>query len=951
MNKFQEKIQEFSKNRIFILLCSIVILFLVLIFRLFLLQIIHGEEYEQKLTTSILREVKLPASRGTIYDRYGRPLAVNHVAYSIQIDNSITLDLSGYRPKLVMDFIEYMKQKNMTLTDTLPISNTKPYTFTFKTLQEEQDWKRQHGIPKNMIECSAEEVLTYFENELAIPSHFSEEEKRSAISFYTSVSIDDRNIMVLSLLKILDQNNETLVDDLPITQQQPYSFLFNDNKGKELSWKTTVDMKTEQQQAYDATQTIDYLQDYFDIPKELPSDIVRKVISIRYAMFLERFYRYQPVTISLDVSTKTLANVEEMNDIFPCITVGTDSLRDYPMGKYFAHIIGYTRKMTDTNYDIYKDDVDEEGNKIYSMTDVVGQSGIESIFERELNGRDGKMVVEVDNVGRRMNTIESQNPVSGQDIFLTLDSRLQKSAYDALENVLRDVIKRKLNGGGTSLQELFSRMLSDNSISIDKICNATEGEQYILYQKILEQDATFELTELTEEERKAGKVNPRDFALQVLTSAIDKGEITPRQLILVLIEQGKFSADTEYLASIQNGIISPLQVINDKLDSGELTPGDTNLDPCTGSVVISRVDSGEVLSCVTYPSYDTNEFSNNFNNSYYIDLMHRKDTTPLVNRPMSERKAPGSTFKMIPALAGLETGVITPNTTINDLGYFTKASKPYPKCWIYGSSGGRHGPVNVAHALEVSCNYFFYELGYRMGNASEKTTAQGIATLNEYMAAFGLNDYTGVEIGESSPMMATPTNKERSIRAINPNASESQVQWTDGDSIRAYIGQSVNNYAPIHMTKYIATLANGGTRYKMHMVSKLVNADGTTAQQFDEVVENILELQQQNLDIVYQGMLLVTSGQRGTLRAIFNNFPIQVAAKSGTAEEDKSRSSHSWFVCFAPYDDPQIAITVLLPYGEISGAPAAVIAREIIRDYMGLNYEPENHYMENILAE
>ncbi len=668
-------------------------------------------------------------------------------------------------------------------------------------------------------------------------------------------------------------------------------------------------------------------------------------------MFLERFYRYQPVTISLDVSTKTLANVEEMNDIFPCIIVGTDSLRDYPMGKYFAHIIGYTRKMTDTNYDIYKDDVDEEGNKIYSMTDVVGQSGIESIFERELNGKDGKMVVEVDNVGRRMNTIESQNPVSGQDIFLTLDSRLQKSAYDALENVLRDVIKRKLNGGGTTLQELFSRMLSDNSISIDKICNATEGEQYILYQKILEQDAAFELTELTEEERKAGKVNPRDFALQVLTSAIDKGEITPRQLILVLIEQGKISADAEYLTSIQNGIISPLQVINDKLDSGELTPGDTNLDPCTGSVVISRVDSGEVLSSVTYPSYDTNEFSNNFNNSYYIDLMHRKDTTPLVNRPMSERKAPGSTFKMIPALAGLETGVITPNSTINDLGYFTKAGKPYPKCWIYGSSGGRHGAVNVAHALEVSCNYFFYELAYRMGNASEKTTAQGIATLNEYMAAFGLNDYTGVEIGESSPMMATPTNKERSIRAINPNASESQVQWTDADSIRTYIGQSVNNYAPIHMTKYIATLANGGTRYKMHMVSKLVNADGTTAQQFDEVVENILELQQQNLDIVYQGMLLVTSGQKGTLCTIFNNFPIQVAAKSGTAEEDKSRSSHSWFVCFAPYDDPQIAITVLLPYGEISGAPAAVIAREIIRDYMGLNYEPENHYMENILAE
>ena len=485
MNKFQERVQEFSKNRIFMLLCSIVILFVILIFRLFLLQIIHGEEYEQKLTTSILRQVNLPASRGAIYDRYGRPLAVNHVAYSIQIDDSITLDLSNYKSKLVMDFVNYMKQKSLPLADTLPISKSKPYSFEFETVKEEQDWKESIDIPKNMMDSSAEEILTYFENQLNIPSHFSQEEKRSIISFYISVS--DRNLMVLSLLKILEENNETLVDDLPITQQQPYSFLFDDNKGKELSWKNTVQMTTAEEQSYDAAQTITYLQHYFDIPKELPVDIVRKAIGIRYAMYLQRFYRYQPVTIALDVSTKTLANVEEMNDTFPCIIIGTNSLRDYPMGKYFAHIVGYTRKMTDANYKIYKDDVDEEGNKIYTMNDVVGQSGIESLYERELNGKDGEMIVEVDSMGRRMNTIESKNPVSGQDVFLTLDARLQKSAYDILENTLRDVIKTKLNGGGTTLQELFSRMLADNTISIDKICNSVEGEQYILYQKILEQ--------------------------------------------------------------------------------------------------------------------------------------------------------------------------------------------------------------------------------------------------------------------------------------------------------------------------------------------------------------------------------------------------------------------------------------------------------------------------------
>ena len=222
-----------------------------------------------------------------------------------------------------MDFVNYMKQKNLPLTDTLPISKSKPYSFQFETVKEEQDWKEDIDIPKNMMDSSAEEILTYFENKLKIPSDFSQQEKRNAISLYISVS--DRNLMVLSLLKILEENNETLVDDLPITQQQPYSFLFDDNKGKELSWKNTVQMTTTEEQSYDAAQTITYLQDYFDIPKELPIDIVRKAIGIRYAMYLQRFYRYQPVTIALDVSTKTLANVEEMNDTFPCIIIGTNS--------------------------------------------------------------------------------------------------------------------------------------------------------------------------------------------------------------------------------------------------------------------------------------------------------------------------------------------------------------------------------------------------------------------------------------------------------------------------------------------------------------------------------------------------------------------------------------------------------------------------------------------------
>lgn len=182
-----------------------------------------------------------------------------------------------------------------------------------------------------------------------------------------------------------------------------------------------------------------------------------------------------------------------------------------------------------------------------------------------------------------------------------------------------------------------------------------------------------------------------------------------------------------------------------------MSPADTGLDPCTGSVFVTQVGTGEVLASVTYPSYDNNELVNTFNNAYYNDLL-QDGNTPLVNRPLKQKKASGSTFKMITALAGLETGTITPSTTIVDKGLFKDAGVPYARCWIYSNTGGTHGPVNVSHALEVSCNYFFYELGYRLGStANGSDSNKAITTLNEYMAAFGLNDYTGVELDEYRP--------------------------------------------------------------------------------------------------------------------------------------------------------------------------------------------------------
>lgn len=946
MRRYIDHFFDLCKNRIFVMLCGIIVLFAIIVLRLFSLQIIHGTDYEESITASVSKELPVPASRGGIYDRYGRPLAINTVAYCVQVDGSLTLDLSlEEQQKLSKALTDWLWENGYTKTSSIPISSKAPYTFTFTGTEEEKEaqetrWKNSIGLEKKQRKMTAEECLNWLYEKYEVPKEYDQQQKRTFVSLCMS---DDRNLMALTLAMKLGEFGETITDELPLSQEYPYEFQFNDNKNREKSWKESMAMEDEQLQ-YDSLRTLDYLRDYFGLPEGLPTDLVRDTLGIRYSMYLQRYQQFQTVTIATDISDKTLAYVEENQDTFPCVVIDTVSLREYPESKYFAHILGYIRQMTENDYALYKDDVDADGNPLYSQTDVVGQDGMEKLYERELNGIDGKVQIEVDNQGRRISVIDTTEPVAGKDLFLTLDSELQKTAYDTLESELRKAVLNKLTGGGknsVSTMELFASMINVNHISAQDMIRAEKGTtQYEVYQRLKTEQPTFD-----PKQEDAVSV-AKDFLLE----GLENGTISVRELTLMMIEQERMPVTQEEKDAVAAGTIAPLSLILQKLNNGEMSPANTGLDPCTGSVFVTQVGTGEVLASVTYPSYDNNELVNTFNNAYYNDLL-QDGNTPLVNRPLKQKKAPGSTFKMIVALAGLDTGAIQPGTVIADKGLFTDAGKPYARCWIYSNTGGTHGGVNVSHALEVSCNYFFYELGLRIGDRDADDGLKSITTMNEYMAAFGLNDYTGLELDEYGPTMASPANKEKAVKTFNPEATVSQTRWTAGDTIRAAIGQSINSYTPAQITKYISTLANGGTLYKLHMVDHVQNPDGSLYSEVEETVENVIEFKQEHLQAVYDGMYLVTNGSRGTLRTAFNDLPVKVAAKTGTAEEDKNRSSHTWFVCFAPYDDPQIAITVMIPFGEGSGTPAPEVAKAIIREYLGLDYTPANTTMKTVLAD
>lgn len=934
MDTLKERLGELLRNRLFVLLAAAAVIFMILVGRLFFMQIVNGEEADASLTSSVTREVTIPAARGNIYDRYGRPLAVNEAAFSVEIDDSITVDYEDADAEAVSLYKKLIKN-GYVVGDDLPITKDAPYEFTISS-DELEEWKTNIGLTKKQMNYTAEETLNYLYERFGITdADMTEEEKRALVSL--GININDKNIMITNLIMTIETNGGEIVDELPISQEQPYYFLLED-EDEILSWKSSVSM-SEEELDYDVEESMQYLIELFGIPENISPSMQRKVAAVRYSLYLQRYKKYQPVTVAREINDEVIAAVEENLDKFPGVSVETESMRVYEDGEIFSNIIGYIRQISDTELQEYS----EYG---YTSGDIVGKTGIEKVMELELNGQDGKMLVEVDNMGRKISTLETEAPVSGDDVFLTIDKELQISAYNYLKDALADAIITRLTSElekdvPVTLKQLFTSMIDSNNISVTEVMKAEDGYQKVLKDIILAHDPDIDVTDSED----------KTEAKQVLTNAVDNGTISYTTLIYVMIEQGVITADDNYKARIASGELTPFNVIIEKLESGDLEPAETGLEPCTGSVVVSNVNSGEVLALVTYPSYDNNELVNTFNNEYYNKLLE-DPTTPLVNRPLMQKKAPGSTLKMITAIAGLETGVIIPDTQIRDKGVFKDAGTPYANCLIYSLNGSTHGYVDVSHALEVSCNYFFYEVGYQLGNDTENPRSlKGITILDEYYDAFGLNSPTGVEIGESAPSMASPSYKEEVIKWQNPEATSSQTAWTSGDTIRAAIGQSVNSFSAASMNKYVATLANGGTRYKMHLLDKVKSSDGTVTEEVEETVENVLEIAPENLEAVYEGMLLVTQGSKGTLRTVFKDFPIDVAAKSGTAEENKNLSSHVWFVGFAPYDDPQIAVTVMIPFGDVTGSPAAVVARNVIGEYMGLNYQSDSGYMENYLTE
>ena len=853
-DKFLKPIIAFLSNRVFMMFVIICALFYTLTVELFQLQIVEGEKHLSTLSNTIASGIEISAQRGNIYDRYGRPLAINQFAYSVILDPSIIMT-TAERNQLLYDFIKLLEKNGEDYIDDLPLSPTEPFEFTF--YNDDDGAKRIKWIWKEMeLAESAEEAA-----ELTASEVFS-----------------------------------MLVDRYGLDESHPDISLVH----------------------------------------------ARKLISLRTKMWLVSWYKFNSIEIASSVGMDTVTRIEEGIDKFKSLGVEKKASRYYPEGEYLSHIVGYVGRISNEEYISYGG-----AQSDYKLNDIVGKTGVELAFENNLRGTNGQLTVIVNNVGRRISEIEGSRiePIQGDKIFLTIDAQFQRECYDLAVEMLKEVLIGRLTSFDPKVwpltaTDVLSSLVAANNISPKDIFESEPGSySYTIMQYVLSMDPEANVD--TSENRLA--VN------QIIAKGIEEGHISLTNILLVLVEQDIITADDYYIERIRNGWISPTQVLVEKITANEITPAMTNIDPCTASLVVEDIKTGDVLAAVSYPSFDSNEYMNNINT--LLPKLNNDPTRPTINRAFSEKNAPGSTFKMASAIAGLETGTITAGTYITDQVKFTLAGKPEPSCW----NPNGHGSINVAEALECSCNYFFFETLYRMGNTKNNNKMNAIAQLNKYMSLLALDEPSGVEIGEA--------NKARGKSFINLSSPEylewryaddltHSTEWMDGYTSHTAMGQGYNNYTPAVMARYISIIATRGEKYDFHLLKRVVTNN--------DVLEYLPrrtaigeEISEHTWDVVHSGMRRVITGTYGTAKTIFEGFPIEVAGKTGTAEERADRPEHTSFGGFAPYDDPEIAIYVMIPFSDTkaTSSPATILARRVLESYFNLDSEIESALPLNALTE
>ncbi|NLL79981.1 MAG: penicillin-binding protein [Clostridiales bacterium] len=937
-------------SRLFVLVVVFTMLFAVLLHWIFDLQIVNGEDYLNNFKLKIQKERSIPSTRGNIYDRNGKLLAYNELAYSVTIAD-VFESVTGKNAALndtIYRLINYIEDNDDSIINDFNIVLDKDNNYQFavedKQLQrfladvygrktvEELEYKESTATP--------DEVVAYLAGK-----------GKYEIGGYR------------------DEAHKIFVPGLGYTKEEVLKIL-----------------------------SIRYAMSANSYQKFIPTVVATDVNERTVAVIMENSNELEGVSIAEDTVRKYVDSVYFSHIIGYTGKISQEELTELNNEEALEN---GNNKEADTS-------------ERYNLNDMVGKAGIEQVMERKLQGQDGTEFINVDKQGRVIETSDRVEPIAGNNVYLSIDHDLQVATYNILEQKIAGILYSKIlnikeyvlpeNASASNIKiaiyDLYYALLNNNVIDIShfesKYARETEkavaetfrtqkqlvidriaqelletktpynqlSEEYQVYESYIvsmlssnskavlqeklvdsedeiyqawHKDESISLNEylnhaiarnwidvtkldLSSQYSDSEEIysqlvayiienldNNTEFSKKLYKYMLLNDQITGKQICQILCEQNIIDVPESEENALRNGAVSPYNFMMERIKNLDITPAQLALDPCSGSCVVTDVNTGEVLALVTYPGYDNNRLANTIDADYFKQLTEDQ-SRPLWNYATQQLSAPGSTFKMVSATAALEENIVTTGETIicHSSG-FDKFTNP-PKCWI--NPGGSHGALNVSGAITNSCNNYFYEVGYRLGqNAGSYDSDKGLEKLAEYADLYGLSEPSGIELPESEPKLS------------------------DTDAVRSAIGQGTNNFTTAGLARYVTTVANSGTCYNLSLLDKLTDSNGNLLEYYTPTVRNRVDIAQSSWNAIHRGMRGVVEN-----KAYYQDLKVNVAGKTGTAQENRRRPNHALFVGYAPYENPEISIATRVAFGYTSDY-AAEISRDVFKYYFHLEDE------------
>lgn len=908
----------------------------VLVYRLFDLQIVNGESYLDNFRLMIEKVKTLEGTRGDIYDRNGNLLAYNELAYSVTIED--VYEASGKNENLnatLYKLIHMIESNGDTIISDFNIilNENDDYEFTVegtRLLRFKADVYGCRTIDGSdfkyyMKNASAQEIIDYLVNRFKIGAYHENEAGEK--DFFPGEGFSKREILQLVTIRY---------------QMSLYSY----QKYIPTTVATDVSLKTVAVIMENAAE----LQGV-----AIEEDMIRKY---NYPFYFSHILGYTG-----KISSEELTALSEQDDSYTMNdTVGKGGIEQVMelelQGKKGSETIYVDNmgKVINTT-----DHVDAQaGNDVYLTLDKDLQVAIYNILEQKIAG----IIVEKT---RNIYNYDPLKSASRQDIIIPIDNVYfalfdnnvidinhftDENAYDT-EREVQQIFLEKQRSVLMTLQEELSvtktpydqltkeyknyesyivSMLTDKGVLMSSVINK-EDPTYIAWTTdeviSLNEYLTYaisqnwiDITKLSVQSQYSDSTEVLDGVIQYIIENLQNNTrfskkmykymisdqtITGRQVCMLLWEQDLITVEESKITALKNGSTNAYNFMLDMIKTLQITPAQLALDPCSGSCVVTDVRTGEVRALVSYPGYDINKLANGVDAEYFAKLQADL-SVPQWSAATQQETAPGSTFKMVSAVAAMQEGVVSSlSETIFCSGIFDKLDPP-SRCW---SSAG-HGNMNLSNAIANSCNVFFYEVGYRLAqDGTGYNSDYGLSRLEKYADLFGLTEKSGIEITESDP------------------------HFSDETIVTSTIGQGSNNYTTVGLSRYLTAVANSGVVYNLSLLDKLTDSKGNLIKDYTPEVRNTIDIDNSIWDAIHTGMRAVVEK-----KSYYKDLPVNVAGKTGTAQEGRNRTNHALFLSYAPYENPEISVTVRIAYG-YSSDYAAQTARDVYKYYYDLAEEDE----------